>query len=67
MTSTYSAARDVTHKQLVGGSGHGNTDRAFLCGHKGGTTGALIRNLGAGPQYIRCAKCCAERLTGARG
>jgi hypothetical protein len=60
--NTYSKANDLTHKQPAAGGGHGNTDRMFtLCGHKGSTTGALVRNLGAGPQYLRCARCMAAR------
>lgn len=55
MSNTYSSARDRTHQLQAPGAGVPIT-LMFMCGHKSGRTGALMR----GRIPMRCAACVAK-------
>jgi hypothetical protein len=57
-SNAYSPARDLTMKQPAAGPGM-SAQLLFMCQHKGGRTGALMR----GRIPYRCANCVAKDKT----
>lgn len=60
--SPYNDTADLTCKNRARGEGM-NMDRLFICGHKGGTTGAFIKR----GITMLCAKCNAKRKEATNG